>query len=134
MLLPIRGTILGVAAMFLWGSINASSRPPSSLPGWGFAAICGLLALAAGHQLLGVRAARDCGSRMVGTLAVSVLLSVSLAVATVIVGSIIERALAPTGMGWADTLTRGMWHGLAVMTIGLAVSPSAPKPAKDAPE
>ena len=134
MLLPIRGTILGVAAMFLWGSVNASFRHPASVPGWGFATMCGVLALAVGHQLFGVRAKGDFGSRMVGRFVVSSLLSVALAAATVSAGLIVERVLAPVGTAWGDTMTRAIWHGLAVLTIGVAVSPGAPRRRTDMPE
>jgi len=123
MIFRIRGLVLGVAAMFLWGTINTSYRPPQSLPLWAFGYMLGVLVLAAGLQLLSTRPKGEDEDTMIGWLVVSSLLSVALGLLAAGVGLIVERVLAAAGTGWGDSATRAAWHGLAVLAFGIAVSP-----------
>lgn len=121
------GAVLGAAAMFLWGTVNGAARPPLYVPAWGFGAMAGLLVLALGRQLAGVRGKGGLDSLMVGRLAASLMLSVVLSGITLIAAVVVERMLAIGDAAWAETLLRSCFHALAVLTIGLCVSPASPE-------
>ncbi|MBX9737767.1 MAG: hypothetical protein K2X32_12665 [Phycisphaerales bacterium] len=125
MIIRIRGMVLAFAAVFLWGTVNTSHRPPESLPLWAFGSMLGVLVLAVGHQILSLRPKDKDQSFMIGLLTVSALLSVTIAVLAVVVGLIVERSLAATGTGWGDSAARAAWHGMAVLAFGVAVSTPA---------
>jgi hypothetical protein len=127
MLTRLLGAVLGVATMFVWGTANAASRPPLHVPAWGFGAMVGVLVLALVRHSMSVRSTGGPDSLAVGRLAASTLLSVVLAGLTLGVAVVVERALAAGSTAWTETLLRACFHALAVLTIGLCVSPTKPE-------
>lgn len=125
MLMPMRGTLIALASMLLWGSVNRAHRPPIDLPPWAFGLAMLLLFLAAGHQLFGIRH-HHTGHLLLGRLFVSTLLALLLALAVSLAGFGLERALAPASVAWSDSVLRAAWHGLATLTVGVAVTPGTP--------
>lgn len=131
MLASLRGTVLAVAAMFLWGAGNSAARPPAHMSAWAgayFASMGGLLVLAIAHQFLGLRSGKDDEPTVIGRLALGSLLSALLAVAVLVGGLVIELVL---GRGdthpWVGALVRASWHALAAFTVGTAVTPGSPR-------
>jgi bacteriorhodopsin len=120
------GSVITVAAVLLWGFVNAEHRPPVSIPAWSWCAAAGTLLLAALHQSFMIRGRRGEQRRfLVGRLAVALLLAAVLAFVGAAVGLLLERVFSPPNTSWAVSLVRSAWHALAVFTVLFASTPPA---------
>lgn len=125
MSIRVCGFAIAFAALMLCGTVNTSLRPPDSIPLWAFGIMLGLVTIASVLQGLVVRSRGPARSLVIAKLIVAFFPTAALFVGAGIVGATVERLIAPAGVGWADSVGRGLWFALAALCLGLAVTPGA---------